>query len=233
MQYDDNRRPMMTLGMLMVIALAFAAGRMTVGHLAPNPKHEEAVAIQAYREGDTGDALPLFKQLAGKGDPTAAYYLGEMYQYGDGTPRDGAQAVKWFTQSAKAGHVPAARQLGLVYLNGTDQVQDLAAARKWLGMAARHHDPMALRHLGDMNAHGLGAPADPVAAYADYAAAAVLGNTYAGNLRDELATRLSTDQQAAGQKQADTLVAGAAPNATAATTATPAGKPPTSSSQAS
>lgn len=227
MQLDDNRRPMVAVGLVMLIALAFTAGRLTDGRFAANPKHEEAVAIQAYRQGDTTDALPVFEQLAKKGDATAAYYLGEMYQYGDGTPRDGAQAVKWFTQSANAGHVPAARQLGLVYLNGTDQVQDLAAARKWLGMAARQHDPMALRHLGDMNAHGLGAPADPVAAYADYAAAAVLGNTYAGNLRDELAARLSADQQAAGQKQADTLVATAKPvKGAARSNPSPATAPP-------
>jgi TPR repeat protein len=233
MQLDDNRRPMVAVGLVMLIALAFTAGRLTDGHFAANPKHEEAVAIQAYRKGDTNDALPLFQRLAKQGDPTAAYYLGEMYQYGDGTTRDGAQAVKWFTQSAKAGHVPAARQLGLIYLNGTDQVQDLAAARTWLDQAAHHQDPMALRHLGDMNAHGLGAPADPVAAYADYAAAAVLGNTYAGNLRDELATRLSAEQQAAGQKQADTLVENkkgapdqrtTAEHAPATTTGTPTSK---------
>jgi len=222
---NDDKRPRFAMGLLLIISLAFVVGRLATGHFTTSPKHEEAAAIQAYRQGDTNDALPIFQQLARKGDATAAYYLGEMYQYGDGTARNGELAKKWLTQSAQAGHVAAARQLGLLYLNGTDPVQDLVAARHWLQTAARHHDAIALRHLGDMEAQGFGAPANPVSAYADYAAAAVLGDAYAANQRDTLATGLSTEQQVAGRHQAETLVATArktAPQAGHDGAATPA-----------
>ncbi|QID16409.1 sel1 repeat family protein [Nitrogeniibacter mangrovi] len=207
MHLHDEQRPQITFGLLLLIALAFAAGRLTVGHLANDPAREEAAAIHAYRSGHTTDAHQLFAQLAKHGDTTAAYYLGEMDQYGDGTARDGAQAVKWLTIAAKAGHARAARQLGLLYLNGQVQVQDLAAARQWLTRAANAGDAVALRHLGTMTARGLGGAADPVAAYADYAAATSLGDTDAASLRDAEAARLSAAQQVEGQRQAARLAA--------------------------
>ena len=50
-----------------------------------------------------------------------------------------------------------------------------------------------------------------MAAYADYAAAAVHGDGEAVNLRDALASRLSADRQARGAQLADTLVSTATP----------------------
>jgi len=211
MYIPDSQRPMITAGLILLISLAFAAGRYG-GQRPEPPNRDEALAIEAYRQGDTRAALPLFERLAAGGDANAAYYLGEIYQYGDGVARNGGEAVKWLLRSAKAGDPRAARQLGLAYLEGTDRLQDLAAARRWLQQAAGRGDAQALHRLGDMNARGLGAPADPIAAYADYSAAALLGDRNAAALRDGEAARLGVEQQAEGRRMAEGLVT-AAPEA--------------------
>lgn len=192
---------------LFVLAAVFAAGRYAAIRYAQDPAHMEAIAEHDYKLGDVKDAFPLFKSLAEKGDKTAAYYLGEMYQFGDGTKADGEKAVKWLGIAAKAGNAAAQRQLGLAYLDGVVTIQDFAEARKWLQAAADQGDPTALRSLGDMNHNGLGAPADPVAAYAYYSAASLRGNGYGSTMRDKVAASLDAAQQQDGQKKAREILA--------------------------
>jgi len=56
----------------------------------------------------------LFKAqetMAAKGDPTAQYYLGEMYEHGLGTPMDLKQAFEQYEKSATKGNALAKRKL--------------------------------------------------------------------------------------------------------------------------
>ena len=186
---------------LFAVAAAFVVGRsgLTAGN---DPARTEAVAVRYFQAGNSPQAFPLFDELARKGDTSAAYYLGEMYQFGDGVAVNGDKAVKWLTVAAKAGNTQAARQLGLLYLDGVVAVQDFTQARKWFEVAARAGDGTALRNLGDMNANGFGAPADPELAYAYYSVAALQGNDYAAVMRDRLAKTLNAKQQQAGEEQA-------------------------------
>ena len=221
MTNDHINRQAIVLFIALLIPLAFAAGRLTNAG-GSNDARAEAVAIGEYRGGHAAEARPLFERLAEHGDATAAYFLGAMYQYGDGVERDAGKAVKWLSQAAEAGNIRGARQLGLLYLAGRDQVQDLAAARHWLRQAAAGGDAEAMRHLGDMNAVGLGAAPDPVAAYADYAAAATLGDPVAARRRDDQAGRLSAAQQTDGEQQARQLVQTDKPAAPPAMSGSPA-----------
>jgi len=78
MTIDDRKRPMIAAALIILISLGFAGYRAFEGHRL-DPARAEAIAIQAFRNGQTREAVPLFKQLAAKHDPTAEYYLGEMY----------------------------------------------------------------------------------------------------------------------------------------------------------
>ncbi|GAB4354082.1 MAG: hypothetical protein Kow0026_12540 [Oricola sp.] len=187
------------------VAAGFSAGRSSLVASPGGQSQIEAMAVDFYNEGRTSQAFSMFRKLAKKGDTGAAYYLGEMYETGDGVPADGDKAVKWLTIAAKAGNSRAARQLGLLYLDGVVEVQDFARARKWLEIAAHAGDQLALRSLGDMNAEGFGAPADPVAAYAYYSVAALRGNNYAAAMRDRLAKKLDAMQQRDGERQAQQI----------------------------
>ncbi|WP_230970432.1 tetratricopeptide repeat protein [Nitrogeniibacter aestuarii] len=221
----DQNRPYIAAGLIILISLGFAGYRAFKGSPL-SPAREEAIAIHEFQNGQGREAAPLFKQLATKDDSTAEYYLGEMYRLGDGVPRSGPEAVKWLTRAAEAGNTEAARQLGLLYLNGDDAVQDLSKARHWFNQAALHQDAIALRHLGTMNAQGLAGPADPILAYADYAAAAYEGDSVAVDLRDRQALSLTAEEQAHAESLARTLTKrDAAPAKAAATSSTHTGTP--------
>ena len=166
--------------------------------------------MQEFKRGEATGAFPIFKKLADKGDKKAAYYLGEMYQFGDGAKVNGDKAIHWLSVAATAGNVNAERQLGLLYLDGVVTVQDFSKARKWLDAAAQQGDEVALRNLGDMDKNGLGAPTDPVMAYAYYSAAATRGYRHASAMRDQLAASLSPERQRAGEKKAQAILAGIA-----------------------
>lgn len=198
----NQNATIIAVAIVAAVAAGFAAGRSSLIAASSGSSQIEAMAVDYYNEGKTSQAFPIFQDLASKGDTGAAYYLGEMYEFGDGVAADGDKAVKWLTVAAKAGNTRAARQLGLLYLDGIVQVQDFARARKWLEISAHAGDQTALRSLGDMNADGFGAPADPVAAYAYYSVAALRGNNYAAAMRDRLARKLDAAQQQAGEEQA-------------------------------
>lgn len=193
------------------LVAGFTAGRSELFRAVDTPAHMEKTALAELDHGDPTDAFATMRKIAGKGDASAAYHLGLMYEYGEGTKPDAALAIKWLTRAADSGSVAAARQLGTLHLDGTDAVQDFGAARDWFAVAARAGDRTALRDLGEMNAEGFGAPADPVKAYAYYAAAAARGDAHAAALRDRIATRLDPQQQSRGEAEARTILAGITP----------------------
>lgn len=61
--------------------------------------------------GDEGTNYAWYEEEAGKGNATAQYGLGHMYQYGIGVPQDLSQAVKWYRQAASQGYADARTQL--------------------------------------------------------------------------------------------------------------------------
>jgi len=199
------KKPVVAL-VVITAAVGLAVGTKLIHH-TETPARLERVAINEFRHNDLAQAFSIFYKLASEGNSDATFYLGQMYQYGDGVPRNGAKAVKWLSLAAKSGNKLAARQLGLLYLDGTDQVQNLAKAREWFGVAAKEGDEFSLRSLGDMNANGLGGPADPVKAYAYYAAAATRGSGYSAILVDRIAKRLDPHQQSEGEKEAEKIIA--------------------------
>ncbi|MEJ2116777.1 MAG: tetratricopeptide repeat protein [Alphaproteobacteria bacterium] len=199
-----NNKPLLILLFLIAIAAGFG---LAVSIQTPrNPVQREAIALQDFKNGDFTAAFKIFRKLAKQDNTKAAYYLGQMYQFGDGTAINGSKAIEWLTVAAKAGNAQAARQLGQLYLNGTVSVQDFAQARHWFEKAAHAGDSRAMNALGEMNAQGLGGPADPVAAYGYYAAAATGGNAYSVTQRDKIAKKLSAQQQAKGELMASRLL---------------------------
>ena len=66
----------------------------------------------------------------------AQHNLGFMYDNGQGTPQDYAEAVKWYRLAAEQGHAQALNNLGFMYENGHGVLQDYAEAHKWYNLAA-------------------------------------------------------------------------------------------------
>lgn len=73
-----------------------------------------------------------FSELAEQGDADAQYYLGLMYNSGEGILQDYATAVKWYELSAEQGFSGAQYNLGFAYATGEGVVNDMTLAYMWI-----------------------------------------------------------------------------------------------------
>ena len=103
----------------------------------------------SYQRQQFDRAFEDFTELAARGDRFGQYYLGLMYQLGQGVPRDDALAASWFHQSAEQGYAPAQNKLGELYALGHGVSKDFNQARTWYLAAARQGLADAQDHLGD------------------------------------------------------------------------------------
>lgn len=63
--------------------------------------------LAAAEAGNFVKALKELRPFADKGNADAQYYLGVMYDNGNGVQQDRAQAVGWYRKAAELGHVGA------------------------------------------------------------------------------------------------------------------------------
>ena len=136
------------------------------------------------------DSFTSTKALAEQGDADAQFYLGIMYDEGEGVLEDDATAVKWYTKAAEQGYADAQLNLGLMYDNGLGVPQDDATAVKWYTKAAEQGVASAQENLAFMYAKGEGVPQDNVMAYMWWNLAAAQGDENAkenkGKLQDSM-----------------------------------------------
>ena len=60
--------------------------------------------FDAYKKGNYAVALKEFKKAAEKGDATAQYNLGLMYEHGKGVAKDLHLALHWYNKAAAQEH---------------------------------------------------------------------------------------------------------------------------------
>jgi TPR repeat protein len=75
----------------------------------------------------------------------AQFFLGMMYQNGQGIEQDSIQAAQWYNQAALQGDPEAQYCLGLMYMNGEGVAQDFIQAHIWFNLAATFKDAHAQR----------------------------------------------------------------------------------------
>ena len=74
--------------------------------------------LKALNRGDYKAAFEIWKPLAKKGNSTAQFNLGLMYDKGDGVRQNFPKAFRWYRLAAKQGNVSAQFNLGLMYYKG-------------------------------------------------------------------------------------------------------------------
>jgi TPR repeat protein len=87
------------------------------------------------------------KALADQGDAEAQFYLGVMYDFGNGVPENDAEAVKWFRKAADQGRADAQLYLGIQYVMGEGIPDNSISAYVWLSMAKTQGDTTATKLL--------------------------------------------------------------------------------------
>jgi len=196
------QRKLKQLNLFLTIALVFLISshcslyRGLIGPVGPDG------AKAAYNRGDYATAFEEFSILAEQGDPKAQFNLGLMYQEGQGTPRNYAQAAKWYRKAAHQGIASAQNNLGLLYHDGHGVPQDYVQAATWFRRAADQGDPEAQNNLGVMYYRSEEVPLDYVEAYKWFKLSSQAGNRNAAKRRDFLAGKMTPQQL----EQAENLV---------------------------
>ncbi len=113
------------------------------------PAHVLAANFQAgwkaYQRGYYATAWEEWRPLAEQGDATAQYYLGVMYQNGEGVTQNYAVATLRYFQAAEQGLASAQKNLGVMYARGDGIAQNYVFAHMWLSLAVARFTPGVTR----------------------------------------------------------------------------------------
>jgi TPR repeat protein len=112
--------------------------------------------IDAGNKGDFKTAYKLLYPLAEQGNAEAQFFLGSMYDLGQGVPQDYKEAVRWYRLSAEQGHANAQFNLGVRYGNGQGVQRNYKEAAKWYRLSAEQGYAAAQTNLGVMYDSGQG-----------------------------------------------------------------------------
>jgi uncharacterized protein len=100
--------------------------------------------VVALMAGKFDDALKIFVPLAENSDHAySQYFLGRMYERGQGVTEDAKAAAEWYRKAAEKGVGDAQFRLGALYERGAGVPRDMEYAYGWYATAA---------HLGNRKA---------------------------------------------------------------------------------
>jgi len=106
--------------------------------------------MDAKNRGDFAKALREWRPLAEQGNARAQFYLGVLYENGDGVPEDYEKAREWYMKSAAQGEANAQFYLGLMFAFGRGGHLDLVQAHMWYSLAAGNGHARAALHRNDL-----------------------------------------------------------------------------------
>ena len=106
--------------------------------------------MDAKNRGDFAKALREWRPLAEQGEARAQFYLGMLYENGDGVPEDFGKAREWYEKSAVQGDANAQFYLGLMSAFGRGASMDLVQAHMWYSLAAGNGHARAALHRNDL-----------------------------------------------------------------------------------
>ncbi len=115
----------------LLAAIVIMIGAMSAAPVLAD--YEDGVA--AHERGQYATALKEFLPLAEQGHAAAQYYLGFMYEQGDGVEQDYVESARWYTRAAEQGDGLSQMSLSFLYFYGEGVALDLVEALKWLYLA--------------------------------------------------------------------------------------------------
>jgi uncharacterized protein len=105
-------------------------------------------------------AFEYLSAAAELGHPGAKFYLGCMYDNGDGVIENCGKARQLYAESAESGFAPAMFSLGMMYLDGAGVEESDEKAMLWFRKAADAGDVQAIAAIGAMYRNGAGVDKD-------------------------------------------------------------------------
>jgi hypothetical protein len=81
---------------------------------APNIVEIDQLAAALWNQRRYSEAMPLFNQACSGGKTNSCYYLGLMYDFGQGVAQDASRATGFYSKSCNAGNGAACFHLGML-----------------------------------------------------------------------------------------------------------------------
>jgi TPR repeat protein len=113
------------------------------------PEFIESKSLKENRTLVRGNIATIRLQ-ANKGQASAQYSLGRMYELGIKVAVDKAKALAWYKKSAEQGYADAQYRLAISMLYGKSEDLDERRGRKWLSKAAENGHQTAKKLLANM-----------------------------------------------------------------------------------
>ncbi len=104
--------------------------------------------LDAFNKQDYASALREWRPLAEKGNASAQFNLGAMYDLGRGVPKDAKEASKWYRLSAEQGNADAANNMGMNYRLGLGVPRDDKESVRWYRLSAEQGNASGQANLG-------------------------------------------------------------------------------------
>ena len=121
-------------------------------------KKEALLEMTAGQEcedkGELEKAFSHYLKAAILGDAKGGFYVGYMFEYGEGVKKDLTSAAKWYLMAANAGIRGAQHNLGYFYYTGTAVKQDYKRAFDYFTMAAKQGKTDSMVNIGVMYENG-------------------------------------------------------------------------------
>lgn len=98
--------------------------------------YDQALKFYQGQLPDYARAIELFQQSAERGHEGAQFFLGQIYENGQGVPKDFTAALHWYRQAATNGSPAAAMALANIYSDGLQVTPDRVEVFVWYSVAA-------------------------------------------------------------------------------------------------
>lgn len=123
---------------------------MTLAAIAGNLES----GIKLYDQQRFKEAFPLIKKEAEKGNTEAQFYVGKMYELGEGTQKNIKKAVYWYQKAVEKNNRKAENNLANLYAEGDGVEKDLKKAFELYSRAANQGTASAQFNLAMMYRKG-------------------------------------------------------------------------------
>ncbi|OYW30551.1 MAG: Localization factor PodJS [Caulobacter sp. 12-67-6] len=192
----------------------------------PAAPQENAQALfdEGVRKIEAKDrsGVEIMRKAANLGLPRAQFYLGKMYEMGEGgVKKDLVEARRWTERAATAGDARAMHNLALFYFKGEGGAKNSTTAANWFRKAADQGLVDSQFNLAQLYEGGWGVSQNPAEAYKWYVIAGRAGDATSKARANALRPQLTAEAQRTADRSALAFRAQTVNASVAANTAAP------------
>jgi localization factor PodJL len=172
---------------------------------APPQDNAQALFDEGVRKVEAKDrsGVETIRKAANLGLPRAQFYLGKMYEMGEGgVKKDLVEARRWTERAASAGDPRAMHNLALFYFKGEGGPKNSTSAASWFRKAADQGLVDSQFNLAQLYEGGWGVSQNPAEAYKWYVIAGRAGDATSKARATALRPQLTVEAQRTADRSA-------------------------------